>query len=238
MNKFEHELLSAKMAETLEKVKTDPDFAKELLMNTGFYKPNGELKDFCKTKEKKMNIEEAIEAGCPEYIAEKMRRAGVHEISRPHHSWEAVGRHVDVLYYKLHPEALFFGLRLKELRHEAGIGLRNFADKIEVVPSLLTDIEQGRVAPPVYPKFLFNVRRALRTAFDKYHHDTWNEFEKLYYAQFVMQKMDEEFCPCHVLTQDGQAPSEETLKGIVEEWRIRAQKHNAKADIYNAENKK
>jgi transcriptional regulator with XRE-family HTH domain len=47
-----------------------------------------------------------------------------------------------------------FGLRIRRLREERGIGLRRFATKIKVSPTYLSKIERGELPPPAEDKVI------------------------------------------------------------------------------------
>lgn len=47
MTAKEHKLLSSKIKEATKEVSKDPEKAKEVLMQTGFYTPKGKLKKAC-----------------------------------------------------------------------------------------------------------------------------------------------------------------------------------------------
>ena len=54
-----------------------------------------------------------------------------------------------------------FGEALKKIRLEQGFGLRNFADKVNIDASFLSNIEKGRKNPPSDQSFLDQIFEAL-----------------------------------------------------------------------------
>ncbi len=54
-----------------------------------------------------------------------------------------------------------FGERLRKLRLEAGLGLRELAAAVQISPGYLSDIEQGNVGPPK-TQVILSIARALR----------------------------------------------------------------------------
>ena len=63
-----------------------------------------------------------------------------------------------------------FGPFLRDLRSKANLGLRRFADLIDIKPSNLSDIENGRRHPPADPEKLREIAQALGLAEDS---DEW-----------------------------------------------------------------
>lgn len=53
-----------------------------------------------------------------------------------------------------------FGKTLKENRHKAGMGLREFAGRIGISPGYLSDLENEKVAPPS-EKLILDMARTL-----------------------------------------------------------------------------
>jgi transcriptional regulator with XRE-family HTH domain len=66
-----------------------------------------------------------------------------------------------------------FGAMLKKLRIRAGYGLRRFADLIEIQPSNLSNIENGRRSPPADEVKLREIASALGLAEMS---KEWNDF--------------------------------------------------------------
>jgi transcriptional regulator with XRE-family HTH domain len=58
-------------------------------------------------------------------------------------------------------EGADFGTYLRQLRLAAGFGLRAFAQKIEMQPSNLCNMEAGRIAPPQSAETMRRITRAL-----------------------------------------------------------------------------
>ncbi len=69
--------------------------------------------------------------------------------------------------------AAVFGSTLKRLRLHAGIGLRRFAEMIDMPPSNLSALEHGRRNPPVDPERLRDIADALALPEGS---DEWQEF--------------------------------------------------------------
>lgn len=66
-----------------------------------------------------------------------------------------------------------FGPLLRTRRLQANLGLRRFAELIDIKPSNLSDIENGRRHPPADPEKLREIAEALGLAKDS---DEWRDF--------------------------------------------------------------
>lgn len=154
---------------------------------------------------------------------------------------------------------MFFGKKLREMRLEANMGLRKFADKIKMSPSEYSNMEHGYIAPPSAwdgdpeeETFMYKLHMALGLGMEDGGWEEMRELRGLYYAPFVMQKMSEcgiilhatrriqsgeegftsEEDDCNTRPSTGKECSElsEYINNIAKE-------HNKKADAYNKDNK-
>ena len=126
-------------------------------------------------------------------------------------------------------EKMFFGKKLKELRLKSNIGLRKFAEKIEILPSELSDIEHGykkledsEVFDAMKKNFVWPVNDL----------DIVN-LEILLQEPFAMQKMSVGGIPVFPITTDGKPITDEKLRDLHEYLQTYMEEHNTKADIYN-----
>ena len=124
-----------------------------------------------------------------------------------------------------------FGKTLKKLRLEkAEMGMRNFAQAIEMDAKELGDIEHG-YAPPPSEEVFWRIVEALGITED--HSPELIELAEEYRKPFVMEKMPENIIPGFVCTTDGKAPTKEKLTQLADWLNEKAVEHNKKADEYN-----
>lgn len=140
---------------------------------------------------------------------------------------------------------IFFGKKLKEMRLKyAKMGLRKFAETIEICPSELSKIEHGYMTPPydkewllmIYEKLGFDIKVANKIMNDSlfyYPAPDEKELYQLWRQPFVVQKMSENFIPAFVCTADENPLSEEKMTEFVEYINNIAKEHNKRADEYN-----
>jgi transcriptional regulator with XRE-family HTH domain len=131
----------------------------------------------------------------------------------------------------------FFGKKLKEFRLKYGkIGLRNFAKKIGLNPSELSEIERGMTPPPSCDLWLHNIVEAIGLKQDS------SESKELYNSwkqQFVMQEIsDDVVISPFVHKKDGIPLTEEEYKKVNKYINDIGRKHNKKAREYNKEHGK
>lgn len=126
---------------------------------------------------------------------------------------------------------MFFGKKLREVRTKAAIGLRNFAEKLEILVSELSNIEHGYVN---HGGKIFLARVKITLGEDLSFED-FTEMYKLMEAPFVMKKMPEFGVPFHATKTDGTCATPEELKDMTEHINARSEEHNKKAEEYNKE---
>lgn len=183
-----------------------------------------------------MTIEEAEKNGCPKYVLNKLKRAGVSEV-RWGSSWEQLAKDADVLYYKTHPEKMFFGKKLKEVRLDAKMGLRKISEKMDMLASAWCDIERGYAKHPSHIKlFLATFKNAVEeTTGEDLSFEVFKELYELALEPFVMQKMPLGGMPVFPCTTDGKPMTDEKMRDFCEYMKTYFEEHNAKADAYNKE---
>lgn len=187
-----------------------------------------------------MNVKEAEKEGCPLYILNKIKRVGLDSFSRPHRNksdldWKALGKHADFLYYRDHPEKMFFGKKLRELRlRHAEMGLHKFHEAMGTTlkVSELFDIEHGYASPPDCGRFMAQILKVLDVPDD---HQDWLELRDLRYDKpFVMQEKDENVVVSPLVHKtDGTRLSEEEYRGLNTHINNVAKEHNKKAREFN-----
>jgi len=191
-----------------------------------------------------MTLEEAEKNGCPKYVLNKLKRAGISYLDWGS-SWEQLSKDADTLYDKLHPEEMFFGKKLKEVRLKAGFGLRKMSERMGMLASEYSDIERGYVD---YRKeyLITKIKLILEGNVSK---EDLMQLWDLYEAPFVMQKMTEGGRIFHatkniegsetaclftgeIIPKTRAATVEECVE--ISEWmNERAREHNKKVDEFN-----
>ncbi len=128
---------------------------------------------------------------------------------------------------------MFFGKKIKELRLKySEIGLRKFANKIDMKPSELSNIERGFTKPPQDIEWMWKIIYALGLEGDV---AVQLEFINMFKESFVMQEMEEDVIPAFVCTTTGKPIEEEKFEELCEWINIKAKEHNQKAREYNKE---
>jgi transcriptional regulator with XRE-family HTH domain len=143
-------------------------------------------------------------------------------------------------------EDMFFGKKLKEIRLDAKMGVRKFAEKIDINASTLYKIERGYEHPRLnriesdylYPVGDLILDRIKRLLVDVVEEKKIEELYRLYEEPFVMQKMQENVVvsPLTAKTDGTQLTTEEHMD-INDYINDIAREHNKKADIYNGKSK-
>jgi transcriptional regulator with XRE-family HTH domain len=136
-------------------------------------------------------------------------------------------------------DIMFFGKKLKELRLKAGYGLRTFAETLPILPSDLSDIENGWKAPPSPSEKFYDtpfIDRILRVL-SKGHcpipldQEEKNSLKELYSKPFEVQEMSETIFPAPWASKvDGTKLSTVELKELTETMQNRAKEHNKKQE--------
>ena len=192
-----------------------------------------------------MNMKEVEKTDCPRHVLRKLERSGIDSFSESHFTkldlkshidWIALGKHADDLYYKNHPEKMFFGKKLKELRlKHAKMGLRNFSIATGMLPSEYSNIERGLAPPPEDNKWFNKLCKKLKVpSHSEVKLELYNEWKK----PFVMQLMDEDISIGHALMTDGTSADAEKLGEVSEYMQNIAKEHNKKAREYNGSKRK
>ena len=130
---------------------------------------------------------------------------------------------------------MFFGQKLKKLRLEANIGLRNFTNKIDMKSSEYNDIENGYIQYPINSDWIWKVINVLNLD-DK----SYDKLDLLYlwHEPFIMQKMPENILVSPFThTVDGELLNEKKYIELSKYVNKIAVKHNQKVDKYNASKK-
>lgn len=190
-----------------------------------------------------MDIKEVEKAGCPRYVLHKLGRANIVSFSEFHFTkldpkfdidWVALGKHADSVYYRDHPEKMFFGKKLRELRlRHAVMGLHKFTTAMGTTRKVseMYDIEHGYIPCPWSYSFSTQVRKVLGIPVD---HEDWIELVRLAREPFVMQEMDEGVVVSHLVHKtDGTPLSEPEYRGLNAHINDIAKEHNKKAREFN-----
>lgn len=130
---------------------------------------------------------------------------------------------------------MFFGKKLAELRLKyAQMGIHKFAEKMEILPSNLLDIEHGYIPYPTEQEWMVSIAKVLDIP--KENIDDEMELMRLWHDPFVMQKMLEMRFPSPFThTADGKQLTKEKLISLMEYINKIVEEHNKKVDEYNKE---
>ena len=133
---------------------------------------------------------------------------------------------------------MLFGEKLKELRlNRAKMGLREFANHIDIKPSELSDLERGHAKPPDDDKWYWKIVYALGIQSDL---PEQMVFKKLWKKPFVMQYMTEGLpkIPFPPHDKDGNYVPVDKVIGLSQWLNDEAVEHNKKARKYNESQRK
>ena len=116
-----------------------------------------------------------------------------------------------------------FGTLLRELRIQAGFGLREFAKMIKMQPSNLSTVENGRVSPPRDPAALFEIAEALNLRkgskeWDQFFNSAADEPDRIP-ADIVKEPTLRDQLPILLRTLANAKPTEEQIKKIIAQIR-------------------
>ncbi len=122
-----------------------------------------------------------------------------------------------------------FGEILKRLRLKAGVGLRRFAELIDMEPSNLSALEHGRRQPPNEPTQLRDIAEALGLVENS---DDWNEFfdsarRDGELPADVRHVADRELVPALLRTIDNRQLKDEEIARLIRDINSR---HGGRAD--------
>ncbi len=112
-----------------------------------------------------------------------------------------------------------FGNILRQLRLRAGVGLRKFAEMIDLAPSNLSAIEHGRRGPPSDPERLREIADALGLVEDS---EDWRRFLDAAsrageLPPDVQHMTKRRLVPALLRTIDNRQLSDEQIEGLIEE---------------------
>mgnify|MGYP001601463524 FL=1 len=122
-----------------------------------------------------------------------------------------------------------FGETLKRLRLKASVGLRRFAEMIDMPPSNLSALEHGRRPPPAEPGRLREIAEALGLVEDS---DDWNEFFDTARREGelpadVRHVAGRELVPALLRTIDNRQLTDEEIARLIDDINLR---HGGRAD--------
>lgn len=132
-------------------------------------------------------------------------------------------------------DRMFFGEMVKELRlYTAGVGLRKFAEIMEMDAAALSDIEHGYAPPPEDAEWFWKLVYALEIQSDIM---AQLQLRRAVEGPFVMQKMPENIIPLFACGEDKRPITIEKYTKMCEWLNNNALEHNKKADEYNSKNR-
>ena len=116
-----------------------------------------------------------------------------------------------------------FGNLLRDLRIQAGLGLREFARKIKMQPSNLSALENGRVSPPRDAADLFEMAETLNLRkgtkeWDQFFNSAADAPDRLP-ADIANEPVLRDRLPILLRTLANAKPTDEQIKRIIEQIR-------------------
>ena len=129
-------------------------------------------------------------------------------------------------------DGMFFGEMIKDLRLSiAGVGLRKFAEIMDMDAAALSDIEHGYAPPPEDAEWFWKLVYALGIQSDIM---AQLQLRRAIEGPFVMQRMPENIIPLFACGADKRPITIEKYTEMCEWLNKKALEHNEKADAYNS----